>query len=168
MRGFDEAVEFVLASEGGYGWDKHDPGGETNFGVTDRADGTVDGLVDINRDGVGDVSVKGMSRDQAKEVYREQYWKKLPPGLPDQLAAVVFDCAVNTGMSRTIRLLQKAVGVDDDGKWGPVSAAALHALGEKEAILRFCTHRINYYHALSTFETYGMGWTKRVIAGVMV
>lgn len=153
MKGFEEAVEFVLAHEGGYGNDPRDPGGETNFGISKRA--------------YPDVDIKALTKDHAKAIYRQDYWDKLPPNLPDSLAAVVFDCAVNTGLGRAVRLLQAACGVDDDGHWGDKSSAALHTLGEKEAIARFCAHRIRFYAGLKTFDVYGMGWIKRVVAGIV-
>lgn len=153
MNGFDEAVDFVLRHEGGYSNNPKDPGGETNFGISARA---YPGLY-----------LSGLTRDQAKEIYRRDFWDKLPAGLPDRLSAVVFDCAVNCGLSRATRLLQKAMGVDADGIWGLKSQAAVARLGEAECISRFATERILFYAGLKEFPVFGKGWVKRVVEGVL-
>lgn len=149
---FDVAVAKVLEHEGGYVDDPRDPGGETKYGISKRAYPALD--------------IKHITYDDAKAIYKRDYWDALPD-LPDRLHDIVFDCAVNTGVSRAVRLLQGAVGTNPDGKWGPASAAALQRTGEAAAIAKFCTERIMYYARLDTFPVYGKGWVKRVIDGVV-
>ena len=57
---FDEIIEVVLHHEGGYVNDPKDPGGETNFGVAKRSH--------------PDVDIANLTKDGAKEIYKEYYW----------------------------------------------------------------------------------------------
>jgi lysozyme family protein len=77
MAKFEIEIPRVLAHEGGYVNHPSDPGGETNRGITDRLDGKIDGLVDLDGDGDGDVDIRGLTEDQAKEVYRQRFWNRM-------------------------------------------------------------------------------------------
>ena len=57
---FDEIIEVVLEHEGGYVNDPKDPGGETNFGIAKRSH--------------PDVDIKNLTKESAKEIYKEVYW----------------------------------------------------------------------------------------------
>src|SRR5581483_11873606 len=103
---FQAAVDFVLAAEGGIVDDPSDPGGLTRFGISQRAYPNLD--------------IRRLTLADAKALYRKDYWDacscdKLPPGI----AFVVFDAAVNQGVSASIRMLQRAVSVKEDGVIGP-------------------------------------------------
>ena len=63
---YDQAFDKVVGHEGGYVNHPSDPGGETKFGVSDRADGKIDGYIDIDGDGIGDVPVKKLTIEDAK------------------------------------------------------------------------------------------------------
>ena len=76
----------------------------------------------------------------------------------------MFDCAVNTGISRAIRLLQTAVKANSDGKWGRLSQAAINKFDSTEVLQRFTTERIMFYSALSNFSRFGKGWVNRSIS----
>ena len=67
---FNDIIEHVLNHEGGYVDDPSDLGGETNFGIAKRFYPNVD--------------IKNLTRDEAKNIYFEDYWKPskaqdLPP-----------------------------------------------------------------------------------------
>lgn len=150
---FDQAVDFVLRHEGGYVDHPKDPGGETNFGISKRAYPNLD--------------IASLTIEQAKEIYFRDYYSKLPAGLPDRLANLVFDTAVNAGMSRAVRILQTAVGTYADGEWGPASQRALERHSEDEVLAKFCAERVMFYARLETFQTFGKGWVKRVLDGAI-
>lgn len=81
---FDRAFSVVVGIEGGYVNDPEDPGGETKYGLSKRAN--------------PDLDIKNLTLDQAKDRYLTRYWN--PYGL-DRLewgkALLVFDTAVNGG-----------------------------------------------------------------------
>ena len=147
MNSFDTAFDRLLGHEGGYVNDPQDPGGETNWGVSKRTYPNVD--------------IANLTREQAKEIYRRDFWDPLGDAHP-AIKFQVFDFAVNGGLPVALRKLQAAVGVADDGHWGPVSAAKLAALDVNDALLRFNAQRLRFYTSLSLWPTYGKGWTVRV------
>lgn len=87
MAAFEPAIELVLKHEGGYTAGlPDDPGGETNFGISKRAFPELD--------------IKNLTREQAIDVYKENYWKRYMEVQEDQRVANCFlDCAVNQGPS---------------------------------------------------------------------
>jgi lysozyme family protein len=93
MRTFDDDVAFVLEREGGYVFDPDDPGGETNMGISHRA--------------YPDEDIKHLTRARAVELYKRDYWFKANcDALPEPLALVVFDTAVNMGVGKARDLLK--------------------------------------------------------------
>src|SRR5579859_1516070 len=98
MSAFDQCVDFVLAEEGGYVFDKNDPGGETNFGISKRA--------------FPELNIKATTRDDAKGIYLGHYWTPLRCSeIPQPIALGLFDMAVNSGKERALRILQEVLGI---------------------------------------------------------
>ena len=144
---FDIAFDRLLGHEGGYSDDPKDPGGETNWGVSKRAYPNVD--------------IKGLTKQGAMQIYLKDYWEPLGPAHP-AVKFQVFDFAVNGGLMTGLRKLQSAIGVADDGHWGPHSAEALAAMEVNDVLLRFNKERLRYYTSLRQWPVYGKGWTNRV------
>ena len=72
---FTTALKFTAEHEGFFSNDKADPGGKTKYGISDAGDGTIDGLIDLDRDGDGDVPVEELTEEQAIEYLFNHYWK---------------------------------------------------------------------------------------------
>lgn len=146
---FDRSLTEVLGHEGGYVNDPHDPGGETNMGISKRS--------------YPKENIRGMTRARAAEIYRRDFWDavqgdKLPAGLD----LVAFDPAVNSGPSRGVKWLQTALGVSADGKIGPATLAAAQKAHAEAVIDRACNARLAWLRTLPTWGRYGKGWAKRV------
>ena len=112
MADFEPAIAYVFANEGGYSNDRVDPGGETKYGISQRAHPEVD--------------IANLTLAQAKEIYRKDYWEPLSLGvLGSQLVATkVLDYAVLMGPSTATKHLQNALRasgatISVDGKLGP-------------------------------------------------
>lgn len=156
---FDAALREILKSEGGYVDHPRDPGGCTNKGITlatyrrIKPDATC-------------FSLRNIQDDVVRGIYNLHYWDTvsgddLPPGID----LVVFDMAVNAGPRRASKLLQKILGVDDDGIIGPVTLkAASEAFGEgpEKLLGNYAEARISFYKKLRHFDTFGKGWLRRV------
>lgn len=159
---FERCLDEVLRHEGGYVDHKADPGGATNLGVTL---GTAKAH-DLDVDGDGDVDkidVRHLKPRDVRPVYRKSYW--LAAGcdsLPAGVDLMVFDLAVNSGVSRASRFLQEAVGAKADGKVGPMTLAAARALPPGELVLRLRYRRERFYRSLYTFDAFGRGWLRRL------
>ena len=154
---YDKCLELILHHEGGYVNHPKDPGGETNLGVTKRVyeewGGTKD-MVDLT---VEDVA----------PIYEKNYWGRTKCGdLPSGLDLCVFDFAVNAGPGRAAKYLQSMIGTTVDGGIGPNTLRAVgnyvEEVGLQSAIENYQANRQRYYEKLSTFETFGRGWTRRV------
>ena len=153
---FDAALQHVLQSEGGFVKHPSDPGGMTNLGVTART----------WEDWVGHApSEKEMRALTAKDVaplYKRKFWDAIRgDDLPSGVDYCVFDCAVNSGPGRAAKMLQEVVGVKPDGGIGPITLAAVKAIDPIELISKYADKRLQFWQSLSTFETFGKGWTRR-------
>ncbi|MFZ2306849.1 MAG: glycosyl hydrolase 108 family protein [Rhodoferax sp.] len=146
MIDFDTAFTRLLGHEGGYVNHPADPGGETNWGISKRSYPAVD--------------IKNLTRDQAKAIYRRDFWDPLGDA-PAAVKFQAFDFAVNSGIPTAIRKLQAAIGVADDGHWGPVSAAKLAAMDQNDVLLRFMAQRLRFWVKCSAWQVMGAGWVNR-------
>lgn len=153
---FDKCLSLVLVHEGGYVNHPRDPGGATNRGVTQA-------VYDAYRKtrGRGQQSVKFITDDEVKAIYRFQYWDRVQGDLlPAGLDYAVFDFAVNSGVGRASKYLQAVVGTPQDGVIGARTLAAIQS--PKNAINALCDRRMSFLRNLRTFLTFGKGWTRRV------
>jgi len=143
---FDTAFDRLMGHEGGHTIGKNDPGGETKYGISKRA--------------YPDVDIASLTIEQAKAIYLRDFWQPLGDA-PDAIKFQVFDFAVNSGIQTAIRKLQAAIGVADDGHWGPVSAARLASMDMNDVLMRFVAQRLRFWTGLSTWPTFGKGWANR-------
>jgi len=153
---FDKCLALVLIHEGGFVNHPRDPGGATNRGVTQA-------VYDAYRKtrGRGQQSVKFITDDEVKAIYKFQYWDRVQGDLlPRGLDYAVFDFAVNSGVGRASKYLQAVLGVAQDGVIGAKTLAAVQS--PYNAINALCDRRMSFLRNLKTFLTFGKGWTRRV------
>ena len=104
-----------------------------------------------------------MTREQAIQIYYRDFWCRVQGDqLPEAVAFQVLDAAVNHGIGNSIRWLQRSAGVADDGVIGSVSLAAINNKNESDLVLSFNAERLEFYAKLTTFDTFGRGWVRRV------
>lgn len=159
---FATALAKVLAHEGGFVNHKLDPGGATNLGITI---GTAKRYgVDMDGDGDTDIiDIKNLTAAAAAKIYKGEYWAKVNGDLlPSGLDYAVFDFAVNSGVSRAAKYLQAILGVTQDGAIGPATLKALEGKNVADLINMLCDKRLAFLKGLSTWSTFGKGWSSRV------
>lgn len=167
MAKFEIEVARVLAHEGGYVWNKFDSGGETNLGITDRLDGKIDGLVDVNGDSIGDVEIKNLTEAQAKQVYKTRFWDKMQGDKIESqaIAGILFDGYVNMGAT-AIKILQRILGLNDDGVIGPKTLEAINGANEIQLYTNYKAARIEFYADLAerkpALKVFLKGWNNRI------
>jgi lysozyme family protein len=150
---FPEVFDRVIGHEGGYVNDPNDPGGETQWGISKRS--------------YPHLNIRMLTRAEAMGIYDRDFWQPLHGDrLHDGVAFQLFDFAVNSGMDTAVRYLQRAIGVADDGVWGPDSQAAHDALSEAEIILRLTAERLDFMTRLKNWPHHGKGWTRRMAANL--
>jgi lysozyme family protein len=161
---FDITTSWLLVHEGGYVDNPKDPGGATNYGVTQK---TYDGY--RKRMGLPTQTVRSITMDEVLAIYKTQYWEKIMGDeLPAGLDYAVYDFAVNSGPKRAVQCLQELLGanVKADGIMGNQTLGALAELGPEDMralIEAYCEKRLNWMKTLKTFATFGTGWTRRVM-----
>lgn len=129
---FEDCIAEILKHEGGYVNHKHDPGGETNFGISKRS--------------YPNVNIKKLTIEQATEIYKRDFWDKLKiEELPVDIRLIYFDCAVNQGPNRAAQLYKEATKHGQDG-----------------AAARFAKARLNHYASLPSWKVFGGGWARRL------
>lgn len=158
MIDFNKAFDRLIGHEGGFGNDSRDSGNWTG-GVIGRGElkGTKYG---ISAASYPTLDIQGLTLAQAKEIYFRDFWSIVGDAHPS-IKFQLFDAAVNSGHGNAIRWLQRAVRVADDGQWGKISQAALDGMETNDVLLRFVAYRLKFWASLSTFDTYGRGWTSR-------
>jgi lysozyme family protein len=154
---YQKCLEIILHHEGGYVNHPKDPGGETNLGVTKR----------VYEEHGGTKDMKDLTVEDVAPIYKKGYWDKMKcDDLPLGLDLCVFDFGVNAGPGRAAKYLQTLVATKADGGIGPNTLAKvdeyINKFNVKHAIDRYQNNRQKYYEELSTFDTFGKGWTRRV------
>lgn len=146
---FDQAFDRLIGHEGEYVNNPADPGGETKFGISKRSYPNVD--------------IKNLTREGAKAIYLRDFWNRINAGkLADGVAYQLFDFAVNSGIETAVRYFQRALGVADDGHWGPVSQSAADAATETDQIMLLNSERLDFMTRLKNWPDASRGWARRI------
>jgi lysozyme family protein len=133
-----------------------DPGGETKFGIAKNANPNVD--------------IEALTLDQAKQIYFTKYWKAISAeNFDSRLSFCMFDAAVNHGVSAAAKMLQRAVGVDDDGIIGRITLGAIKKFNSAELCDIILKSREELFYSIvrrkPSQKIFLKGWLNR-LAGV--
>ena len=154
---FEQCLALVLKHEGGFVNNPKDPGGMTNLGVTKK---TWEAYVGHE---VDELAMRSLGPTDVAPLYKKNFWEKIKAdNLPTGLDYCVFDCAVNSGPSQAVKFIQIALNITADGIIGPLTIAAAEQRDTAELIEQFCEERLHFMQSLSTWDTFGKGWQRRV------
>lgn len=164
MASFEKIIKYVLKHEGGYVDDPRDAGGATKYGITLATLRSWRGKPIAKQD------VKDLTEAEATAIYRANYWAPVKgDDLPAGVDYVVFDAAVNSGPKTSVKWLQRAVGVNDDGIIGPKTLTAVRALPASAVINKALDIRLAAMRQMKHPKTgallwpsFGRGWASRV------
>ncbi|MDB5541827.1 MAG: hypothetical protein JWQ89_3554 [Devosia sp.] len=151
---FDTAFDRLIGHEGGYINSRADPGGETKYGISRRSYPGED--------------IAGMTLERAKQIYARDFWG--PAGcdaLPDGIKFDVFDMAVNSGVTASIRVVQRAAGTNPDGVIGPSTLQAINSIPSARLLARFNGARLAFMAELPSWPSFGRGWCRRIASNLM-
>lgn len=161
---FETAYEATIRREGGYVLHqvKGDRGGMTYAGIARNAHPDWIGWNDLDR---GEEPAAAVVRG----LYRVRYWDKVSgDDLPEIVAGVVFDCAVNMGVKNAVKLAQIVVGVTPDGVIGPKTLAAIQTHDTHLFMAKYTLVRIARYVGIVERDRaqgkFLLGWLRRVLA----
>jgi len=154
-------LERILGHEGGLSLDPKDPGNWT-LGRSGAGDlrGTKWGIA---ANTYPTLDIQNLTVVRAAEIYRDDFID--PLGLDrfdDGVAFQLLDFAVNSGIQTAIRRMQRALGVADDGKVGPITQAAITSRSESDVIMLVLAERLDFMSSLSSWPVHGKGWARRI------
>lgn len=150
---FDSAFSKLLMHEGGFSDHKDDPGGRTNFGITEA--------VARKHGFTGDM--RSLPVEVAKRIYQKDYWDSIfADELPAEIRYAMFDAAVNSGPGQAVRWLQRALNVADDGKLGAITLGAAKACDAQTLKANLLAQRLRFMTQLSNWPSFSRGWARRI------
>lgn len=151
--------------EGGYGWDRADPGGPTKYGITcyDLAEHMGQKMTSM---ATWAPIVKAMTLETAELIYKTKYagairYDDLPLGIDVEM----MDYGVNSGILRPIRVARAILGVPGPARMDQPLLDALKKTDPVKFINSMSAERLNFMHAIrggSAWATFGGGWGARV------
>ena len=161
MASFDKAIPTILAHEGGLVDDPKDPGGITNFGISQRQYPHLD--------------IKALTVDGVVIIYHRDYWLPVYDSILNQdVATKVFDLAVNMGHKAAHRLLQKALrkfkrqhelDIVIDGILGPKTLRAMNIVAQtpllEELRIQAAVHYVNLMVKKPGLVRFAYNWMRR-------
>ena len=138
----EQVIDGILEREGStYTNDPADGGGPTKYGVT------VPALSIYWKRQASSHDVMTLTEAEARGYY--QWFLTTDPILcrlgSSALYALFSDCEVNHGRGGATKLLQRALGVKDDGVAGPQTIAALNAADPAKLYRGLCAERVEFY-----------------------
>lgn len=166
MSVFDQAFSIIIGNEGGFSNNPADPG---NWTGGRPGSGMLRGTkYGISAGSHPDLDIAGLTLDQARSLYRREYWDRVnADALPPPLALLLFDTAVNCGTDRAARWLQQSVKTQPDGLIGPSTLQAVQNATRQPAegaavCAEFLALRLAFMAGLPTWRTFGLGWARRL------
>jgi lysozyme family protein len=127
MANFIKALKKTLSYEGGYANVAGDGGGETYRGIARKYHPNWPGWRIVDQKKRKHNEIIPELEDEVASFYKTHYWDtiRLDEVCNDAIAGFVFDVYVNSGRSG-IKMIQRAVGVQDDGIVGPKTIQAIN------------------------------------------
>ncbi len=158
---FEAAAQYTLEEEGLFSDDPDDHGGKTKYGISQRS--------------FPDLDITNLTKDDAKGIYRDEFWNG--PGfslIPDDALAVkTFDTGVNMGPRAAGKLLQRALNdvspaeepLVTDGQIGAKSLARMTRVPEMDLLDAYVKRIKKRYgdivEARPSQSKFLRGWIKR-------
>ena len=163
MANFGVFLRKLLRLEGGYTHTKSDKGGCTNQGITINTFRSYYGAgLDCN-------DLKNIKESQVEYIYRDGYWDKCwgDKIADSNLAYLLVDFAVNSGVKKAIKTLQSIIGVEDDGIMGKITLNAINSYyNPKELFDELKEARRQYYLSIveknPSQKKFLKGWFNRL------
>ena len=151
--------------EGGYGWNRKDPGGPTKYGITcyDLAEHRHQQMTSMS-DWAS--RVRDMKKSEAEDIYAEKYAQFLCfSQLPSGVDAVMLDYGINSGRVRPVRVARALMGMPNSPVFTTELLNRLLACDARKFVDDMCTERLHFMHGIrrgSAWKEFGHGWQRRV------
>ena len=140
---FKKSLAFVLVDEGGNDNDPLDHGGRTSRGV--RQDEYTAWLSEHK---LPSKDVWTAPESDIEAIYHDEYWEPYCDGFPSGIDYLYFDMAVNAGPHRAAILLQRSLGLPQDGRIGPITRGAVVKADPHRLVHDYTDIKRNYYYEI--------------------
>lgn len=152
---FKDSLAAVRRSEGGNSDDPADHGGRTSRGIIQRE---YDRWRTAKKLPTRDVWTA--TDDEIDAIYHDDYWMPWGDKFPLPIDYMFFDLCVNAGAHRATVLLQRALGITDDGHIGPMTLKAIGGADPRDLIKKYSDIKRAFYHNLNQ-PRFINGWINR-------
>lgn len=171
MSNFDTAIITILKQEGGYSDNAGDPGGPTNFGITQMYLDSIAKDPYLTQKNI--TKVTDLQQEDAIYIYRKYWWTQnnYEKILDQRIATKLFSIAVNEGERPAVRCLQRAVravsglAIPEDGDLGLRTTDAINKLSPAELLPALRSEVAGYYRVVAAEhpkeEWALVGWLNR-------
>lgn len=149
MNNFETAVNLTLEKEGILSDHKDDAGGLTKYGISQAAYPGLD--------------IASLTKADAIAIYKRDYWDKAQcEEIPYPLDIMLFDTAVNHGVTKAVKILQESLGIAADGVIGQETRAAARKANNSIYTV-FMINRLYAYTEAKSWPTFREGWKNRLV-----
>jgi len=164
MKKFEDYLKVILKQEGGdkYHEVEGDVGGATKFGISLKFYKTI-------KEGATKEDIKDLTYEQASDIYKKHFYNaaNLATIENELLRLHVFSHGVNRGMGVAVKILQKIVGAEPDGKLGKTTAMMVNSERDQPFLVQgYATARKVDYEKLvannPNLKKFLLGWFNRV------
>lgn len=174
---WNTVLAFTLQQEGGFESDPEDPGCWTgdspgagvligsNMGIA--AATLAAAYPNYDTDQLS-AFMKDLPESAASSIYQSAYWQPVQgDSLPAGIDLLLFDDAVNKGVSAAVQTIQGCVGTAKDGILGPMTLEAIQSSTDLPALaVSLSSAQGLTYLRGSNWQTFGLGWSRRWAARV--
>ena len=110
-----------------------------------------------------EADMRALTPQAVQPIYKARYWDAIHgDDLPHGVDYCLFDCAVNSGPGRAVKLAQYVLHLKVDGSLGRNTLEAIREADPIELIEDYSQRRLDFLKSLPTWPTFGTGWGKRV------
>lgn len=164
----DKLLGEVLKIEGGYQESKEDRGNiirpdgtilGTNYGITPQVYAEYRGT---SVDTLQPEDIKNITEQEAREIYKNKFYNRtrIKDIKDENLRANVFDMGLNAGPRNAVKIIQKLLGVKEDGILGPKTLEKLNSVGVDNNI--YSDKRLDYYKSITnSTPNEQVSWARR-------
>jgi lysozyme family protein len=147
--------------EGGYGWNKSDPGGPTKYGITCYDLAETEHLK-MTSMAAWVPKVQAMPLSVAETIYKTKYATAVRfDDLPSGSDCVMLDYDINSG-SRAILAARAVLNVKGGNVMDQALLDAIKKADPATFVTAMCAERLHFLQRLGTWHEFGGGWTARV------
>lgn len=163
---FKTAFNILIDNEGELSLDKNDRGNWTSGAI---GHGQLKGSkYGISAMSYPHLDIANLTLEDASKIYKIDFWDVMHLDSFPLISFDLFDTAINSGISKAIKLLQQTVGTNPDGVLGPQTLKAVSSFSPLLFRKNFNAYRLMYMSNLSTWDHNSEGWAKRIVHNLLL